>query len=93
MYEAEANYLKRMIRVKGVLKWLFPKNLKVVIRESSSFHTDSPYRIYIEIWFAVEKRIFRVAIHSSKRFENIREIPEAFLKAYERAIKRIERGK
>ncbi len=93
MFKAKAIYLKWTIRFQGVRKWLFPKNLKIKMKRDPRFPMDSIYAISVIIRFTLNKRGFWVILPSSIHFENIREISEAFLKAYERAIKRIERRK
>ena len=91
MYRFQKNYLKWAIRLHGLLKWTFPKKLVVYIKQNPQFTDDSSYFISIGIYFKIKERKFRVVLLSSRKFENFNEIPTAFLRAYKRAFRKIER--
>ncbi len=91
MYKAQENYLKWIIRFQCLINWVFPRDVEIKIKELPQFTKKSPYFLNIIIWFKVNKRLFRVCVPSGKDFYNLKEIPEAFLRAYKRTIKRIER--
>ncbi len=91
MYEGETNYLKWWIKILCVWYWVFPKNIEIYVREAHQFTRCSPYFITIAIYFKIEGRTFRVALPSSIDFDSLEMIPKAFIRAYKRAVIRIEK--
>ncbi len=91
MYRFQKNYLKWAIRLYGLLKWTFPKKLVVYIKQNPQYTDESSRFINIGICFKIKERKFRVALFSSIKFEDLNEIPEAFLRAHKKAFRKIER--
>ncbi len=93
MYRARTFYLKCKIRLYCFFKWQFPRDLEVRIKELPQFTREHHCCNLVAMWFTVEKRLFRVALHTNAKFDNFEEFPESFSRAYKRTIFRIEKEK